>query len=726
MPALLQRREELLAQLLGHVKPHVAENDWPHAELFLDSLLKDFALDDVRRYGSEYLGTVALSLFRRLQTRKPGEIEITLTNPREHDERAAHDHTVIEVLRDDSPFLVDSLTELLKRRGLEVHIAVHPQLSVRRDDDGALLEILPPGTTGDGVEGESLMHFEVERHHTAAEMVELETALRLVLSDVDTAVGDWTEMRAACCKALEHLQEQSTEKWGQPLVEVREFLDWLADDHFTFLGYREYKLVEEDGECYLRPIDDTGLGLLRSLPLDEQIDARRPVTSSSYILLKEERLLHISKSVRHSTVHRDVHMDLVSIKKFDENGDINGELRFIGLFTSRAYSIAASDIPLVRDKVRRVMERTGFLHGGHRFKVLNHIVENYPRDELFQISEDDLYLFSLRILSLQLRPRLALLVRKDEEERFVSCMVHVPKERQSTNNRRKLQAILEKTFGGEVSASYIRIGDRPLAQLLFVIDTKPGHIPNYDVETVERQLHDAILTWSDHLRTALRQKLGGAGREVWERFGEAFSSGYQEHNAVEEAIDDIPLIRDVLERGQLRVRFSRRDGAADNRFHLRTFELAISRHLSELLPILENMGLKVVNERPYQVRPDDSANPVWMRDFEVETVDDVELDSVHDCFEDALRRVYRGEVEDDRFNRLVLAAGLDWRQVVLLRSYCKYLRQTGIAFSQQYMQQTMAANAPIARLLVELFHVLFDPARQDGIDREQLLLGEIH
>ncbi|MEM1178777.1 MAG: NAD-glutamate dehydrogenase [Acidobacteriota bacterium] len=726
MPALLQRREELLRQLIGHVKPHVAETDWPQAEIFLDSLLQDFALDDVRRYGPEYLGAMALSLFRRLQERKLATTEITLNNPREHDERAAYDHTIIEILRDDSPFLVDSITELLKRRGLEVHIAVHPQLSVQRDADGRLVELLAPGSDGDGVLSESLMHFEVERHHTATEMLELETALNKVLGDVDTAVGDWSDMRAACCRALEHLNEQSVDKWGQPLVEVREFLDWLADDHFTFLGYREYKLVDEDGRCYLRPLDDTGLGLLRKLPLDEQVDARRPITSRSYILLKEERLLHISKSVRHSTVHRDVHMDLVSIKHFDANGDINGELRFIGLFTSRAYSIAASDIPLVRDKVRRVVERTGFLSGAHRFKVLNHIVENYPRDELFQISEDDLYVFSLRILSLQLRPRLALLVRKDEEERFVSCMVHVPKERQSTRNRRKLQAILEHTFGGEVSASYIRIGDRPLAQLLFVIDTKPGHIPDYDVEEVERRLDHAILTWADRLRSALREQLGGAGREVWERFGEAFSSGYQEHNSVDEAIADIPLIRDVLERGQLRVRFSRREGAAENRFHLRTFELAVSRHLSELLPILENMGLRVVNERPHQIRPTESSNPVWMRDFEVETVDDADLESVLENFEEALRRVYRGDVENDLFNRLVIAAGLEWRQVVLLRAYCKYLRQTGVAFSQYYMQTTMAAHPEIARLLVDLFHVLFDPARQDGIDREQLLLGEIY
>ncbi|MEM6792955.1 MAG: NAD-glutamate dehydrogenase [Acidobacteriota bacterium] len=721
MPALLKKRDEQIEKLIEHVRPQVADDAWDQAHTFLKSCLEDYALDDLRRYGAGYLGDVSLSLFEAIQQRRPGDLDLTLENPE------GQDHTVIEILGDDRPFLVDSMTEHLKRRGLQIHLAVHPQVAVRRDERGHLLEILPLGTEiENGVQYESLMHFHVDRQRHQADRVELETGLRRVLADIETSVADWRLMHDACVRAADSLREQPKEPWVDNLDEVIAFLEWMADNHFTFLGYIEYTLAADGDRRYLEPAAATGLGLLRELPLGDRVKARTALTEGTLRRLRDDRLLRISKSDHHSTVHRDVHMDLISIKRLGEDGEVTGELRFLGLFTSMVYSIAARNIPLVKDKVRRVVERTGFLPNAHKAKVMRHIVENYPRDELFQISEKDLYRFSMRILSLQLRPRLALMVRLDEEERFVSCMVFVPRERQSTRTRKKLQRILEESFGGKVSAFFTRIGDRPLAQLQFIIHTKPGAVPDHDVEVIEERMNRAIQSWTDRLHAALRDQHGELSHDLWERYGEAFSRGYQDHNTFLGALGDIPLLEDVLTRGELRIRLYRTQGASSDRFHLRTFELAVSRDLSDFLPILENMGLMVASEFPYEVRPEASLNPVWIRDFEVVALSDVDLEAVHESFEEALRQVYLGHVENDGFNRLVLTAGLSWRQVVLLRAYCKYLRQTGIAFSESYMQLTLGANPRISKLLIDLFQMLFDPARQDGIDREQLLLGELH
>ncbi|MEM9594357.1 MAG: NAD-glutamate dehydrogenase [Acidobacteriota bacterium] len=715
---------EALTRSLGELSP---ESDQEIAEAFGRHCFQDVAIDDLERQGPEALLGVALSLLDLLGCRPRGKAELRIFNPAESGETWAEGRTVIEVLSDDMPFLVDSITAELSRRELTIHLAVHPQVAPRRDDDGKLSELVALGADDEGVVQESLMHYQVDQLTSQAARVELETALRKVLTDVTSAVADWRPMCEACLRAIEVLETEPPPVEAEELAETIEFLRWVAGDHFTFLGYLEYDLTSEGDDEYLSPNRDTGLGLWRKLPLHEQAHALQPLPSDERRFLHGGSLVLISKTSQHSTVHRNVHMDVISLKRFTSDGEVAGEARFFGLFTSMAYSIAARNIPLVRRKVEGVVRRTQFLPASHNVKVLRHIVEHYPRDELFQVSEADLFEFATRILQLQLRPRLALLVRRDEEERFVSCMVYVPRDRHSTEVRRLIQHELEQAFEGKVTAYYTRLSDRPLAQLQFIVETRPGNLPDYDVQAIEARLTEAVKSWPERLKDALGASAGEeAGLAIWRRYGEAFDYGYQQYTSPHHARKDIPEVDAVLETGALGIRLYRRPGDPEDRFHLRTFERGAQKPLSQLLPMLENMGLEVVSEHPFQVLPRNAEGPVWIRDFEVITGVQVDLGEAEERFSDALTQVYRGDVEDDGFNRLVVGAGLEWRQVVLLRAYCKYLRQAGTAFSQAYMETTLARNPKVARRLIDLFYALFDPSAQGGVDRHQLLLGEIH
>ncbi len=696
------------------VKPDPSSQD-----LFIERCFEWTPLDDLVAIGPRTLGGLAGSLFAWMQTRKRGELKFRLVNPEPGEvpggERSSSDWTAVEIITDDMPFLVDSVTGALSRRDLSVHLALHPQLSVRRDDRGRLLEIMPRGLEGDDVIAESVMYFQIDRISAPKALIDLETELRSVLADVRTAVEEWPAMREAATRAVDELARHPAPGDLDALEEAVDFLRWIVEDHFTFLGFLEMALADSEGELFLQPVEDSGIGLLRRLPLSEKAVSDLPIRPAERRFLESPRLISISKTISVATVHRNVHMDLIAVKRFGDGGEVIGEVRFLGLFTSRAYSIAASDIPLVRRKVARVINRTRFPSNGHDAKALRHIVQNYPRDELFQISAEDLYQFSLRILELQLRPGPALLVRRDEEERYVSCMVYVPRERHSTELRLRIQAILEEAFGGATTSFSTRVSERPLAQIRFIVGTTPQLLRQVDVAAVEAQLAEVVRSWTDKLKALLCHQLGlESGLEIWRRYRKAFPITYQEAFGAKEAVRDLEIFERVLADDELGMRLYRREGAAISRLHLRIFELAVPSPLSKILPRLENMGLEVSTEQPFEVRPERAPNPVWVRDFEL-LVEGVVIDpeSAESNFEECLTRVWSGEVENDGFNKLVLRAGLGWRDVVVLRAYCKYLRLIGTAFGQRYIETTLANNPGIARLLVELFHAYLDPEVDD-------------
>ena len=522
MLSAVEKKQGQVEEMIGPVLEAIPADQRKIAEPLMRECFEDLSLDDLRQTDLRRFSGVLGSLLQLIAKRDGEATEIRIWNPADEGASWAEDHTVIEILTTDMPFLVDSVTAELRGRDLTIHLVLHPQLAARRDEQGNLLEVLPAGS--EATQNESVMQFQVDRLGSQHERVELETHLRQILADVRTVVSDYRPMKDACLRAIQRLERHKPPVAADDLAETIEFLEWVVDDHFTYFGYLEYDLERSEDKDFLKPDRRTGLGLLRHLPLQLKASAEQPVASDTRAFLHGSQLVVILKSPQRSRVHRSVHMDVITLKRYSYTGELDGEIQLLGLFTSMAYNIAAREIPLVRRKVQRVVERTGFLPNSHDAKALRHIVEEYPRDELFQISEDDLYHFSLRILELQLRPRLALLVRRDDEERFVSCLVYVPRERHSTEVRLKIQHILEAVFAGQATASYSRISDRPVAQLQYIVKTTPGHVPHYVVEQVEEQLAEAIRTWSDLLRATLIKSGGDeAGRLTYRRYAQAFS-----------------------------------------------------------------------------------------------------------------------------------------------------------------------------------------------------------
>jgi glutamate dehydrogenase len=724
------RKAERVAELAALARervaagaPEGAAEDPAAAERFVRRCYERIAPDDIMVRAPEDLVGAALSLWRWGREREPGKAKIRVYNPSREEHGWDSPHTAVEAVNDDMPFLVDSVTAALNNLERPVQLVLHPVVEVRRDPAGTRLEGPDEAAAGEP-RAESYMQVEVERVFDRAGRDEVRETLETVLLDVRAAVEDWQAMRAKVEEIVGGWQERPPPVSAEEIGEARSFLQWLEAGHFTFLGYRELDLVAEGGRDFLRLVPGTSLGVLR-VREDEESHRLRPLTDKMSEFARKPKLLFVTKANHRSTVHRPSHMDYVGIKRFDDAGQVVGERRFLGLFTSVAYNRRARTIPLLREKVDRTIARAGFPPDSHDGKALFHILETFPRDELFQISEQRLFEISLGILQLQERQRIALFVRRDPFERFVSCLVYAPRDRYNTELRLRMQEILEGAFAGTVTAYYTQVTDSALARVHYLVQTTPGEIPAYDVKAIETLLAEAARTWSDQLYEALTAE----GEEesqarLFRRYREAFPTAFRERFPVEQAVFDIAKIEELAATGRLGMHLYRAEGAGPREVRFKLYHPGRPAALSDVLPLLENMGVRVGSEIPYEVRPQGAPEPVWIHDFGLELREgpSVELHHLVEIFPEAFERVWRGEVENDGFNRLVVRAGLAWHEVVALRAYAKFLRQARSTFSQAYMQETLANNPEMARLLVEFFQVRYDPDAQEGAEER---LGEI-
>jgi glutamate dehydrogenase len=640
-----------------------------------------------------------------------GELKVELTNP------ADEGHTTLSIVTDDMPFLVDSVTAALSSRGLEIHLVVHPQVVVRREPLGKLLAVLPdvePDEADRGEVVESWMTFEVDRQHDEAALADLRADIQRVLTDVREVAEDWPRMLARVRELCESLRSASLPVPEADLTDAVDLLSWLADEHFTFLGYREYRLRERDGEQVLAAEAGTGLGILRS-------DQRQPRSLSSmapeaYAKALEKRLLIITKANSRSTVHRHAYLDYIGVKTFDDAGDVVGEKRFLGLFTAAAYVQSVAELPVVRRKVSEVLARSGLSPRSHSGRNLVSILETYPRDELFQATTDELYGTVMGVLRLAGRRQLRLFLRRDAYGRFISCLVYLPSDRFSTRNRLKIQEILLHRLNGVGLDYSTRVNEGQLARIHVVVRTDPANPPaDLDADAVQRELADATRLWEDDFRVLLDRKLGDEqARYLYERYADALSQTYKDEHTPYEASKDLAKLELLDEPGELAMHlYRRRKNDDDLRF--KVFKLGEPMMLSALLPVLHSLGVKVADERPFEVRRDDGT--VYLYDFGLRPPRDaLDMGTVRAKVENAFSAAWRGESEVDGFNELVLRGGLTWRQIVVLRSYAKYLRQAGTVFSQDYIQSTFLAYPGIATLLVALFETRFDPRIQLSTD----------
>ncbi|HBL27631.1 MAG TPA: NAD-glutamate dehydrogenase, partial [Acidobacteria bacterium] len=582
-----------------------------------------------------------------------------------------------------------------------------------RDEAGRLLSL--PETAGETAR-ESMMQIRVDVHGAGA-AVEILDGLRAVLSDVRIVVEDFERMKERCGWIIDELKNNKPSLPDKEVEEGLQFLDWLRNKNFTFFGYRKYSFEGEGEAAVARVVADTGCGILRdeSYAVFDGLRNLGRLPDDVRDFLRRPELVRITKANRLSTVHKSKPMDAVAIKTFDEAGRVTGERLFIGLFTAAAYNTSPSLIPLLQGKIENVLDRGGFPPNSYNGKNLRFILETYPRDELFQVSIDDLFRTAMGILHLQERLKVALFVRRDPFLRSVSCQVFLPRDRYNTGLRDRVENILAEAYSGTAETVETRISDSVLVRLYILVTGHGGRVGDADPEVVEKRLEEAARSWSDRLREALGARYGEEEQDLLEkRYAQAFPARYQADVSAEAAVVDIQYLEEARTTDGLAENLFAEEGGDPHALRFKLYGLVgEGSPLSTIVPMLENMGVRVQEEIPYQVSPAGAGQPLWIRDFRITTMDRLgfDLSAVRQAFHDTFEAAWRGQVENDGFNKLVLRAGLDGRQVMILRACCKYLRQAQIPFSQAYMEDTLAKHPTVARALVRLFLETFDPSR---------------
>ena len=674
---------------------------------FLMQYFADVPVEDLQGRSEQIMARVALDHLEFAAVRKKGQSLLRLFNPTEKTHGYESAYTFVEMANDDMPFLVDSVAAAINRHHLVVHITVHPIISVIRDKGGRLEAV--SDASDDDASSESLIRFAIDRLTDPSELKSLEREIRKVLHDVRLAVRDWGKMRQRMRDTSEMLVNGP--KGADPLLrsESQALLNWFADEHFTFLGYREYTLSRRGKRIFLKPVNGSGLGVLSE---NERGASGIELTSEMRRLARSRDWLILTKANSRSTVHRPAFLDYVGVKIYDDKGNVIGERRFIGLLTSIAYSESPRNIPLLRHKVQQVFERADVDASGHRGKALLHIIETYPREELLQSSVQDLARTTVGILNLQDRQRIKFFLRRDPFRRFFSCLVYVPREKYTTNIRRQVEALLKEAFGGVSVDSSVQISDSALARVHSIVRTAEGEQPRISISHIEEQIADLVITWADRLKTELLQKYGlDEGSRLYLAYRDVFPAGFQEDTTPAEACSDIQQIDSMLaEATQRAVSLYVPEGSAPGHMHFMVYSRNEPIALSAALPVLEHMGVDVYTERPYEVILA-TGECFWIQDFHLrhESGKAVDSDAVAERFESCFMAVLNGDAENDGLNRLVVSAGLDWRQTALLRCYAKHILQLGVPFSQTYMEDVLVAHAELATLLVRQFEIQFDP-----------------
>ncbi|MBN9320051.1 MAG: NAD-glutamate dehydrogenase [Caulobacterales bacterium] len=696
----------------------------PAAQDFIRQAAADCAPEELPGLTDEDVGTLLAGLWNFGRAFTPGQpAAVRLRRALGAGERDLG-FDVLEIAQDDRPFLVDSVMSEVADGGFVVRAMVHPivggvsMIQVHLDSVG---DDRAPGLV-QGMDG--------------------------ALLDVRRAVDDFGAMRSLMERSRAELAA-SPEAGGEAVTEALAFLDWLNDDHFVFLGARVYDYPRDSlgGYAAEEPLfePEASLGVLRD---PERMVLRRgsePAVLSAQLRRQIEigAPLTVAKSNLLSRVHRRGYMDYIGVRRYGDDGKPSGEVRFVGLFTAEAYEEPARDVPLIRRKVALVLQRSGAAHGGHNEKRLRNILETWPRDELFQSGEDELLSMALGVLHLYDRPRVRLFARRDPFDRFVSVILFTPRDRYGSGLRQRAGDILSKAFGGRVSAYYPSFSEQPLARVHFIIGVTPGDHAEPDLAAIEAEIAEAARTWEDRFEAAVRDGAKASGVAATAisaklaAWGEAFPPGYRDQYDAAEALIDLAEVEALeADGGVVRVRAFRRAADSALTFRFKLYRPKTAAPLADVLPILERMGLKAMIEEGFKLSPrapenEAGARDVWVHEFilEDERGEHLSFDDVRDAFEEAFVAVWTGQIENDGFNRLVLELGLPPRDAALIRALAGYRRQSGLDPSREVQEEALSAYPGVARLILDLFRLKFDPAIRADVaartEQAKALEGEI-
>ncbi|OKO87380.1 NAD-glutamate dehydrogenase [Bradyrhizobium sp. NAS80.1] len=724
------RDDKARATLIRDAAGSVPAGKSPRA--FAEPLFGYTNIEDLANYDAASLALLAEQAWEHVQRRTAGSADIRVVNPTLPNGREI---SVLEILNDNMPFLFDSTMAELAEQGIEVTLVAHPIIAVERDHEGKLLrfygEALPEGAKG---ARESLIHLHITRLDADADRQKLIDGLTGSLSDVRACVADWRTMRDRVEEAIKTFSSNPPPLPIDEVAEANQFLQWLCADNFTFLGVREYRF-SPDSDASDDITTGEGLGILRDPNVKVLRRGTEMVVMTSEIreFMHEPTLLIVIKANVSSRVHRRIRMDYVGIKLYSPDGRLEGELRVVGLFTSGAYTRSVRQIPYVRHKVSRVLQRAGFDPNGHSGKALMHILEDYPRDDLFQIDVDTLYNFVIEILILYERPRVRALTRVDKFDRFVSVLTFIPRDKYDTNVRTRVGAFLAQAYKGTISASYVSFPEGSLARVHYIVGRYEGKTPVIERATLEAGISAIAATWVDKMKAALTASTDGMrARMLTNRYARAFTGGYTEIFSAEQAIADIATIEKLTPARPITISVHRFVEDEPKRLGLKVFSDAAPLSLSYRVPVIENHGLRVVDERTYQIVPGNRPEPVWLHDMTIETSDGQPIEinpEFSHRLEASIMAVVTDRAESDGYNGLILRTNLSWREVSTIRALSRYLHQIRAPFTQDYMWETLRKNAAITANLVALFQTRLDPrlalTDRERSAREAALLAEI-
>jgi len=722
-------------QLRAALAPHFSEQVLPQVARFAEQFFDVVALYELNQRRLVDLVGCTLSAWRMFERFDPTRPEVMVFNPDYEKHGWVSTHSVVEVLHLDMPFLVDSVRLELNRRGSSIHTLQGGVFSVRRDASGELLEVLPRGSQGPDVRQEALILLEIDRCANLGEQHELEEALQEVLDEVRQAVGDFAPMKARVLSLLAWLDRAGGRVDPDELAEIKVFLQWLHDDHFTFLGYEEFHVAEAaDGYGRIFYHEDSLLGLSKRLRTGLSEDDLR-IDHQALAYLREPLLLSFAKASQTSRIHRPAYPDYVSLRETDAGGRVVREYRFMGLYTAPVYNESVRHIPYIRRKVAEIERRTGFEPGGHLCREMSQVIEVLPRDDLFQTPTDELLHTVISIVQIQERNQLRLFLRRDPYGRFVYALVYVPRDVYSTEIRLKMQHLLMERLKASDCEFWTYFSESILARVQFILRVDPADRVEYDPQRLEQEMIQTCRSWSDDYASLMVETFGEArGTNLLADFPQGFPAGYRERFVAHSAVVDMRHLLSLSDEQPLLMSFYQPLVQDDQLLHGKIYNLDSPLPLSDILPILENLGLRVLGEFPSHLRRKDGRE-FWIHDFSFIYAEGMEVDlqQLNDTLQDAFIHIVNGDAENDAFNRLVLTAAMPWRDVALLRAFARYLKQIRLGFDLGYIASALLNHTDIASALVRLFRTRFYLARrlsaedlEDKLQRlEQAILGAL-
>ncbi|MDH5721836.1 MAG: NAD-glutamate dehydrogenase [Alphaproteobacteria bacterium] len=700
--------------LIAQAKDLLPKNASPRLIQMLEVISSRISVSDLEFFNANILKHMACHHWDMAKCRKAGEPELQIYCPElgKGDSRK----TIIDIVSDDVAFLVDSIAAEINKHNHLIGILIYPVLYTKYDKKSDLLDI--SSTAKEGYVRQAHIHVQINETLSNTSIKELKKGFAKVLEDVYHANRDWQKMLGKLKNASEELNAAKTRRPATEIQEYCAFLDYLYDNNFTLLGYREYLFgKDKKGGPTSKTVKGSGLGVLNDDVTPAYIsDNKEGLPRNMQELRISLPPVSVSKTNKLATVHRRVPMDCIAVKIYDDKGSVIGEKLFLGLFTSVTYSRSVCDVPLIRKLIEDVVELSGFVQGSHNRKALRHILEKYPRDELFQIEPKALFKICENIIRLQERQRIALFMRKDPFKRYISCLVYIPRDRYGTDLRKDFSAILEQETNGQVANFYTTLDDSVFARIMFIIKTSQTNTKKIDIARIEHRLRENGQTWSERLFQALTEAYTDDKyiAAVNFRYAEAFPVGYASHYLAKQAVFDIEKVEEALECDNIVLDLYRPNDISENCVRLKVYHVGSPIILSDVLPILENMGLRVIAELPFEIRPNGGERAVWIHDFLLETSEvegGVDIDEVKKDFESAFIQIWNNMVENDTLNRLTLSAKINWHEIMVLRSYVRYMRQLRFPFSSSYIEKALTDHPEISHMIIDLFKGLLDPKK---------------